>query len=129
MAVREALFGNMAEARQRAATALGLSTGRYVQVEAALALALAGDAVRTEAIAQDLAKRFPEHTLMQFNYLPTIRAELALSRDSTKAIETLRAAVPSRKKTGSTRRPVCRASLPERGIRPVGSAWRSEKRT
>ena len=41
-ALREALFGNSAEARQRAAAALALSTGRDVQYGAALALALAG---------------------------------------------------------------------------------------
>ena len=42
-ALREALFGNRAEARQRAAAALKLSTGRDVQYKAALALVLTGD--------------------------------------------------------------------------------------
>jgi serine/threonine protein kinase/Flp pilus assembly protein TadD len=94
-ALREALLGNAAEARQRAAAALGLSTGRDVQCGAALALALAGDTARAQALADDLAKRFPEDTLVQFNYLPTIHAQLALNRnDSLKAIETLRAAAP-----------------------------------
>jgi len=37
-------------------------------------------------LADDLAKRFPEDTLVQFNYLPSINAKLALSRkDSAKA--------------------------------------------
>jgi eukaryotic-like serine/threonine-protein kinase len=59
----------------------------------ALALAFAGDAARAQAIADDLAKRFTEDTLVQFNYLPTIRAQLALSRhDSSKAIEALETA-------------------------------------
>jgi serine/threonine protein kinase/Flp pilus assembly protein TadD len=92
-ALREALFGNTAEARQRAAAALGLSTGRDVQYGAALALALAGDAARSQALADDLSKRFPEDTVVQFNYLPTIHAQLALSEShSPKAIETLLAA-------------------------------------
>ena len=43
-ALREALFGNVAEARQRATSALGLSTGRDAQCGAALALVFAGDA-------------------------------------------------------------------------------------
>jgi eukaryotic-like serine/threonine-protein kinase len=93
VALREALFGNAAEARQRAATALRLSIGRDVQYEAALAFALAGDAARAEALADDLAKRFPEDTLVQFNYLPTIHAQGVLLRmDHSKAIEVLQLA-------------------------------------
>jgi tetratricopeptide (TPR) repeat protein len=92
-ALREALFGNPAEASQRAMAALGLSQGRDAQYGAALGLALAGDASRAQELADDLAKRFPVDTIVQFNYLPTIRAQLALSRtDSSKAIEALQAA-------------------------------------
>ncbi len=94
-AVREALFGDPAKARQRAISALALSTGRDVQYGAALALALAEDVSRAQTLADDLAKRFPEDTVVQFNYLPTIHAQLALSRnDSAKAIEVLQAAAP-----------------------------------
>jgi eukaryotic-like serine/threonine-protein kinase len=94
-AMREVLVGNVSEARQRAAAALGLSSGRDVQNGAALALAKAGDAARAQALADDLAKRFPEDTTVQFNYLPTLRAQLALSRnDPSKAIEALKAAAP-----------------------------------
>ena len=94
-ALREAVFGNAAAGRQRAAAALGLSTGRDVKYAAALALAMAGDAARAQALAEDLAKRFPEDTLVQFNYLPTLHAQLALSRnDAAKAIEALQAAAP-----------------------------------
>jgi eukaryotic-like serine/threonine-protein kinase len=92
-ALREALFGNAEEARHRATTALGLSNGRSTQFATALALAFAGDAVRAQTLADDLGKRFPENAIVQFNYLPTIRAQLALSRtDSPKAIEALQAA-------------------------------------
>jgi serine/threonine protein kinase len=94
-ALREALFGTVAEDRKRTAAALGLSTGRDVEYGAALALALGGDTARAEALAEDLVKRFPEDTLVQFNYLPTIRAQLALVRmDHSKAIEVLQAASP-----------------------------------
>ena len=34
-------------------------------------------------LADDLAKRFPEDTIVQFNYLPTLRAQLALSRNES----------------------------------------------
>ena len=94
-ALREALFGTVAEDRKRTAAALGLSTGRDVEYGAALALAFGGDTARAEALAEDLAKRFPEDTLVQFNYLPTIRAQLELVRmDYSKAIEVLQAASP-----------------------------------
>jgi eukaryotic-like serine/threonine-protein kinase len=94
-ALREALFGNAAEARQRALAALALSTGRDVQYGAALALALAGDVARAQAIAEDLGKHFSDDTIVNFNYLPTIHARLALSQShSSKAIEALQAAAP-----------------------------------
>jgi eukaryotic-like serine/threonine-protein kinase len=94
-AVREALFGNEAEARQRAAIVLALSTGRDVQYGAALALTLAGDAHRAQALGHDLGKRFPEDTIVQFNYLPTIHAQFALEHnDTSRAIEALQAATP-----------------------------------
>ena len=98
-ALREALFGGAAEARRRAATALTRSTGRDVEYGVALAIAMAGDASETqrqgESLANDLSKRYPDDTLVQFNYLPTIRAQLALNRkDPLKSIDFLRAADP-----------------------------------
>lgn len=87
-AVREALFGNTTEARERAAAALALSTGRYTQYEVAIALAWTGDVARAQALADDLNKRFPASTAVQFRYLPTIRAQLALDlNEASKAIE------------------------------------------
>jgi len=80
-ALREATFGNVAEARQDAKDALTLApTSRGVQIEAALALAMIGDAVQADALTQDLAKRFPLDTHMQLLWLPTIQAQLALDR-------------------------------------------------
>ena len=40
----------------------------------------AGDTARAKMSADDLDKRFPEDTAMQFNYLPSINAKLARSR-------------------------------------------------
>jgi serine/threonine protein kinase/tetratricopeptide (TPR) repeat protein len=94
-ALREALYGNPAEARRRAAAALALATGRDVRFGAALALSFAGETVQALTLAEGLAKSFPEDTLVRFNYLPTIRAQLALNNhDSSKAIETLDIAGP-----------------------------------
>ena len=94
-ALLDALVGNPAVARQRAAAALELSTGRDVQYKAALALALIGDAGRAKALANDLAKRYPEDTIVQLELVPTLQAQLALSsKDASKAIEALQAAAP-----------------------------------
>jgi tetratricopeptide (TPR) repeat protein len=94
-ALREALFGNAAEARKRAEAALALSTNRDTQYGVALALAFARDGRVAEARADHLAEQFPEDTAVQYCYLPTIRALLALVRgDSSKAIEALRPAAP-----------------------------------
>jgi serine/threonine protein kinase/tetratricopeptide (TPR) repeat protein len=94
-ALYEGLFGNVAEARERATAAISQSIGKDGQYAAALALALAGDSYKANGVAEDLAKRFPEDTIVQFNYLPTIRAQIALERnDDAKAVETLKAAAP-----------------------------------
>jgi serine/threonine protein kinase/tetratricopeptide (TPR) repeat protein len=86
----EALFGNEGKARQWAAAALQLPMGREVQYRAALALAFAEDASRAQSLAEDLDKRLPEDTIVQFIYLPTLHAQLALHRkDASKAVEAL----------------------------------------
>jgi len=94
-ALREAFFGNLAEARQAATAALALSRGRDAQYGAALALALAGDSVQSENLTNDLERRFPEDTIARFNYVPTLRAQLALNqREPARAIEMLQRNVP-----------------------------------
>ena len=94
-ALRESLFGNPAQAKQAATATLKLSTGQGPRYGAALALALAGDASRAERVAADLAKQFPEDTLVQLSYLPAVNAEVALARhDSLKALQALQTAIP-----------------------------------
>ena len=94
-ALREALVGNSGEAKQRVEQALRLSSGREVLFGAALALSFAGETVRARLLADDLAKQFPEDTIAQFNYLPTLRAQLALNRNSAaQSVESLRTAIP-----------------------------------
>jgi serine/threonine protein kinase/tetratricopeptide (TPR) repeat protein len=94
-ALREALFGNAGETRKPSDVALKLSTDRDTQYGVALASGFASDDLRAEALADHLTEQFPEDTAVQFCYLPTIHALLALSRgDSLKAIVALRAAAP-----------------------------------
>jgi serine/threonine protein kinase len=93
--LREALLGNAEEARRLAAQAMEHSAGVDVVYGSALALAYAGDNGRAQELTEGLDKRFPEATIVQFNYLPSLRANLALNRGNAKeAIEILRAAVP-----------------------------------
>jgi hypothetical protein len=92
-AVWEAFYGNTAEARQRVQGALGLARGRDVDYAAALALALSGDATRSRALADELAKNLPEDTSVQYMYLPTLRALYSLNaRDAAAAIPSLETA-------------------------------------
>jgi tetratricopeptide (TPR) repeat protein/predicted Ser/Thr protein kinase len=80
-ALREAAFGEGAEAKQSAAEGLKLSpASQAVGVLAALALALAGDADRAESLAQDMNKCFPVDTQIHALWLSAIRAQLALNR-------------------------------------------------
>jgi hypothetical protein len=96
LALRQAAFGNAAEAKQAAAEALRLAlTSQSVEVEAGLAFAMAGDAARAESLTQDLNKRFPLDTQMQSLWRPAIRAQLALNRNNPAAgVNALQAASP-----------------------------------
>ncbi|HET7441316.1 MAG TPA: hypothetical protein VFJ47_08445, partial [Terriglobales bacterium] len=88
-AIREALVGNIAIAKQQAHRAIALSHGKYVLGQAAFALALAGDTAQALSLADDLEKRFPEDTLIQL-WLPAVRAEAALRNNNTqRAMEEL----------------------------------------
>ena len=92
--LREALFGNADEARKHSASPKGLAE-RDVQYATVLAFAYARDDRRAEALTNDLSKSFPDDTIVRFNYLPTLRAKLAVSRgNAPQAIESLKAATP-----------------------------------
>jgi tetratricopeptide (TPR) repeat protein len=94
-AVREALLGKVVEAKRSAMVALTFSKGRDVEYGAAVALARSGNSSLAEALANDLGKRFPEDTMVRFNYLPTLCALLALDKGSpSKAVELLQATGP-----------------------------------
>jgi eukaryotic-like serine/threonine-protein kinase len=93
-ALREAAFGNLAEAKQVAGKGLRLApTSSGTSVEAALAFAMAGDPTLAQLLAQDINQRFPMHTQMQSLWLPAIRAQIALRRKNpAEAIQDLQAA-------------------------------------
>ncbi|MGA8312745.1 MAG: hypothetical protein WB755_22130, partial [Terriglobales bacterium] len=94
-AVREADFGNVAQARQGASAALALASGRDVKVVAAVALAAAGDGGQAQTLADQLNHDFPLDTMMQRYAIPPIRAQIELTRgEAEKAIELLQIASP-----------------------------------
>jgi eukaryotic-like serine/threonine-protein kinase len=83
-AIREAAYGNLAEAKQAAAEGLKINPkSQAVGVEAAMAYAMAGDTTRAESLAQDLNQRFPLDTQMQSLWLPAVRAQVALDRKNS----------------------------------------------
>ena len=91
----EGFFGNSAAARRAAMTALQLSQGRDVRYLAAFTLALLGESSRPHALANELDRTSAQDTSTQFNYLPVLRARLALNRgEAAKAIELLQRAEP-----------------------------------
>jgi Tfp pilus assembly protein PilF len=95
-ALREAAYGNTAEAHQSAAAALKLEpTSQGVEVEAALAFAMTGDTTRAESLTHDLEKSFPLDTQMQSLWLPAIHAQMALDeKNPAAAVNALPVAYP-----------------------------------
>jgi tetratricopeptide (TPR) repeat protein len=96
VALEQAAYGNPAEARLSAAEALKLvPASQDVEIEAALAFAMAGDTANAESLAQELGKRFPLDTQMRSLWLPAIRSQLTLNRKNpTAALNILQVASP-----------------------------------
>jgi eukaryotic-like serine/threonine-protein kinase len=94
LALLQAAYGNAAEVRRLADDALKLAPASPgAAVGAALSLAAVGDRARSEALARDLAKRYPLGTQMQLLWLPTIQARLALDRNNpSRALDALQPA-------------------------------------
>ena len=93
--VMEAYLGDMPHARADANAALRLADNRDVKAQAALALAVAGDADQAEKLAEEMNKSFPLDTWVQLYYLPTTRAVVALSRKNpAEAVELLSSISP-----------------------------------
>ncbi|MGA8766317.1 MAG: protein kinase [Candidatus Acidiferrales bacterium] len=94
-AIGEAVFGNFAEAKKATLDAENGLTDVQVEERAAIVFALAGDTAEAQKLAEDLNRRSPNDTIVQFNYLPVIRATLAFKRgNAQEALENLRNASP-----------------------------------
>jgi eukaryotic-like serine/threonine-protein kinase len=90
-ALREVEMDSWKQARADANAALKLAPNRDVRAMAALALARADDTAGAEKLASELDKTFPQATLVQRYWLPTIRAAVAIERkDPNRAVELLK---------------------------------------
>jgi eukaryotic-like serine/threonine-protein kinase len=92
-ALREAEFGN--PVRQSALAALALEPGREVRSMAALALARGGEAAHAQKLVRGLNRDFPQDSIVQGYWLPSIHAAIEMSgKNSARAVEVLQTAVP-----------------------------------
>jgi serine/threonine protein kinase/tetratricopeptide (TPR) repeat protein len=89
-AVREQFIGNTPLAVRQARAALALSNDRAVSGISAIALGLAGETSEATRLGDDISKRFPEDTTLQFSLLPMVRASVFLhDKKAAQAIEVL----------------------------------------
>jgi tetratricopeptide (TPR) repeat protein len=91
----EADFGNQKAGREDAMAALSSSRTRSTLGLAGIALSIAGDSRESNALADELVREYPSHTLINSVYVPLMRAALEVDHGSaSKAIELLQKASP-----------------------------------
>jgi eukaryotic-like serine/threonine-protein kinase len=94
-ALREAEFGIASQAKRCVTDGLALANGAYEAGMGALALARTGDITKAMSIVKDVSVRFPNDTVLNNYWLPSVRAAVELNRkNSVRAIEALRVAIP-----------------------------------
>jgi serine/threonine protein kinase/tetratricopeptide (TPR) repeat protein len=81
-ALREAEFGNAAEAKHMASASLTLASNRDLEVAAALAFARAGDVGHARSGIERLDKSYPTDTLLHGYWLPIVQAAIALRENN-----------------------------------------------
>jgi DNA-binding winged helix-turn-helix (wHTH) protein/tetratricopeptide (TPR) repeat protein len=95
LAIGEALAGEFQYAKTFAENALTQSENRDVRGRAAIALALSGSRNEALRLADELNKQYPNASTVQRNYLPAIRASIALhDQHPEDAIRDLEPALP-----------------------------------
>jgi serine/threonine protein kinase/tetratricopeptide (TPR) repeat protein len=94
-ALREANLGNAEAAKRAVISALQLDSGRFMKINAALALAQAGDTARAKSLAAELEKDYPLDTMLKKVNLPFLNAAIQVSSgDATRALALLEAVSP-----------------------------------
>ena len=91
--LRGALFGHYRNAKEDAAQGLKLVRGRASLPRAALALALCGETSQANSLIDEMIKLYPEDTVINSIWVPSIRAAIELQRgNAAKAIDHLQSA-------------------------------------
>src|SRR5580692_2558209 len=94
-AVTLAEVGNVSKAKELAASSSASVHERVNMELAAIALAMTGDMNRSQAIMDDLGRRFPDDTLLHQVFIPVVRALIELDHKAPdKAIQALQSATP-----------------------------------
>ncbi len=94
-ALRQAIVSDDAAAKQEIQAALATPNARQTEEIAPIVLALTGDSAQAGRLAADLAKRYPENTFVQFDYLPMAHAALAMKKgDPSAAVSVLAPSSP-----------------------------------
>lgn len=94
-ATREAFYGDPHLAADQAREANKLSSVKGVEYGAAFVLALTKNSAEAAKLTADLASRFPDDTVVQSDYVPTLQALLALNQNQPdKAFELLKFTKP-----------------------------------
>ena len=81
-ALHDAEVGESRRALVEAAAALSGTSGKDAQILGALALARGGNVERSRVLVQQLAKQYPADTMMQWYWLPTIRAAIEMNLEN-----------------------------------------------
>lgn len=94
-ALRDSYAGLVDHARRQAESALATGSGRNVISLVALVFARSGCEAEAVRLVEQLDRDYPQYTLVQRYWLPSIRAALALARkDWMAAVKALEPAVP-----------------------------------
>ena len=94
VALQESDVGNYEEARQLAAKSLELARTRTVLAVTGITYAQSGDTKQAQAIADELGRSYPYHTLANLTWGPSIRASIDNEQgDAAGGIEELQRAV------------------------------------
>jgi eukaryotic-like serine/threonine-protein kinase len=94
-ALQESDVGNFKEAQQLAAKSLNLARTRVVLAGAGMAYGQSGGASQAQALADELGRRYPFHTLANLSWIPSIRADIDNRQgDAPSAVEALQKATP-----------------------------------
>jgi len=91
----EAEMGELSGVRPAINAALGMANDRDTRTEAAMLMARAGDAPAAERILADLAKRYPNDTMLNSGWIPMARASAEIRHNNPmKAVELMESARP-----------------------------------